>query len=38
MDELPFIPVGAYLSNTALRRNLQGRVPGFAIFWNISRA
>jgi ABC-type transport system substrate-binding protein len=38
MDELPFIPVGAYLSNTALRRNLQGRVPGFAIFWNINRA
>ena len=38
MDELPYIPVGAYVSNTALRRNLQGRVPGFAIFWNISRA
>jgi peptide/nickel transport system substrate-binding protein len=38
MDELPYVPVGAYVSNTALRRNLQGRVPGFAIFWNISRA
>jgi peptide/nickel transport system substrate-binding protein len=38
MDELPYIPVGAYISNTALRRNLQGRVPGFAIFWSISRA
>ncbi|GAA0579415.1 ABC transporter substrate-binding protein [Craurococcus roseus] len=38
MDELPYIPVGAYVSNTALRRNLQGRVPGFAIFWNIGRA
>jgi ABC-type transport system substrate-binding protein len=38
MDELPYIPVGAYISNTALHRNLQGRVSGFAIFWNISRA
>jgi len=38
MDELPYIPVGAYVANTALRRDLRGRVPGFAIFWNISRA
>ncbi len=38
MDELPYIPVGAYVSNTALRRDLRGRVPGFAIFWNIGRA
>jgi peptide/nickel transport system substrate-binding protein len=37
MDELPYIPAGAYVSNTALRRDLRGRVPGFAIFWNISR-
>ncbi len=38
MDELPYIPVGAYMSNTALRRNLTGRVPGFAIYWGIRRA
>lgn len=38
MDELPFIPVGAYRSVTAFRRNLVDRVPGFAIFWNLRRA
>lgn len=38
MDELPFIPVGAYMSITAHRRNLANRVPGFAIFWNIRRS
>ncbi len=36
-DELPYIPVGAYMSVTAHRRNLTGRVPGFALFWNIRR-
>jgi len=38
MQELPYIPVGAYLSMTALRRNLTGRVPGFAIYWGLRRA
>lgn len=38
MDEVPYIPVGAYKSMTAINRNLQGRVPGFAIMWNIRRA
>ncbi len=37
MDEVPFIPVGAYRSVTAHRRNLADRVPGFAIFWNLRR-
>ncbi len=37
MDELPYIPCGAYLSMTALRRNLTGRVPGLALFWNLRR-
>ena len=37
MDELPYIPVGAYVSITAHRRNLTGRVPGLALFWNIRR-
>ena len=35
MEEVAFIPVGAYLQPTALRRNLVDRVPGFAIFWGI---
>ncbi|WP_027283832.1 ABC transporter substrate-binding protein [Rubritepida flocculans] len=38
MAELPFVPVGAVASITALRRNLTGRIPGFAQFWNIRRA
>ena len=36
-DEIPFIPVGAYYSPTALRRELKGRVGGFAIFYNLKR-
>jgi peptide/nickel transport system substrate-binding protein len=38
MKELPFIPVGAYRSQTALRRDLLDRVRGLALFWNIRRA
>lgn len=38
LDEVPFIPVGAYYSNTALRRDLTGRVGGFALFYNLRRA
>ena len=38
MDEVAWIPVGAYRSNTALRRDLVDRVPGFAIFWGMRRA
>jgi ABC-type transport system substrate-binding protein len=37
LDEVPFIPVGAYYSNTALRRDLTGRVSGFALFYNLGR-
>ncbi|WP_137177896.1 ABC transporter substrate-binding protein [Roseomonas sp. AR75] len=37
MDELPYVPVGAYLSNTALRNDLSGRVSGLALFWGIRR-
>ena len=37
LDEVPYIPVGAYTSMTSFRRNLTGRVPGFALFWNIKR-
>jgi ABC-type transport system substrate-binding protein len=38
MDELPYVPVGAYLSNTAHHRNLVDRVKGLALFWGIRRA
>ena len=37
LDEVPYIPVGAYTSMTSFRRNLTGRVPGFALFWNMKR-
>ncbi|MFH5926249.1 ABC transporter substrate-binding protein [Roseomonas xinghualingensis] len=38
MDELPYVPVGAYKSLTSIKKDLKDRVPGFAIFWNIKRA
>jgi len=38
MDELPYIPVGAYLSMTSLRANLVDRVKGFAMFWGLRRS
>ncbi|TCZ57959.1 ABC transporter substrate-binding protein [Roseicella aquatilis] len=38
LEEVPYIPVGSYTSMTALRRNLVGRVPGFALFWNLRRS
>ena len=37
MRELPYIPVGAYRSQTAVRRDLQDRVAGMALFWGIRR-
>jgi peptide/nickel transport system substrate-binding protein len=37
IEELPYVPVGAYLSLTALRNNLSGRVPGLALYWGIRR-
>ncbi|MGG5811195.1 ABC transporter substrate-binding protein [Falsiroseomonas sp. CW058] len=38
MEELPYVPVGAYLSITAHRRNLVDRVKGMALFWGMRRA
>jgi peptide/nickel transport system substrate-binding protein len=37
MDEVMYLPLGAYVSNTATR-GLADRVSGFALFWNIRRA
>jgi hypothetical protein len=33
MDELPCVPVGAYLSNTALRSDISVCVAELALFW-----
>jgi len=38
MEELPYIPVVAYMSITAHRSNQNGRVPGLALFWGIQRS
>jgi peptide/nickel transport system substrate-binding protein len=38
MRELPFVPLGAYWQDTALRRDLEGRVPGIPVFWGLRRA
>ncbi len=37
LEEVAYVPVGAYYSNTALRKDLSGRVSGFALFWNLKR-
>ncbi len=38
VDEVAWVPVGGYQSMTALRRDLAGRVNGFAIFWGLRPA
>ena len=35
IEEVAWVPVGGYQAMTALRRNLVGRVNGFAIFWGL---
>jgi peptide/nickel transport system substrate-binding protein len=37
MDEVPYVPLGAYVSMTAMRRDLVDRVEGPAMFWGIRR-
>ena len=38
IDEVAYIPVGGYMNQTAIKRSLVGRVPGFAIFWGLRAA
>ena len=35
---VPYIPMGQYLQPTAYRSDLEGVLPGFALFWNVRRA
>ncbi|MBI0535719.1 ABC transporter substrate-binding protein [Roseomonas sp. KE2513] len=35
MEDVPYIPVGAYRAMTATRRALRDRVRGFPIFWGV---
>ena len=37
-EEVPYIPLGLYLTPTAYRKNLEGMVDGIPVFWNIRRA
>jgi peptide/nickel transport system substrate-binding protein len=37
LEEIPYIPVGAYKALTSLRANLVDRVSGLALFWGIRR-
>ena len=37
LEEVAYVPLGSYISYTALRSSLTDRVKGFAIFWNLRR-
>jgi len=37
IDEVAFVPLGAFKQMTALRRDLTERVSGFAMFWSLRR-
>jgi peptide/nickel transport system substrate-binding protein len=38
LREVPSIPLGQYMQNTALRKNLVGRLDGATLFWNLRRS
>jgi len=38
MEEVLFIPLGAYRANTAIKRSLRGRVQGLPVFWGLHQA
>jgi len=35
--DVPYIPLGFYLTPTAFRADLTGFVPGVPVFWNVRR-
>jgi peptide/nickel transport system substrate-binding protein len=35
MDEVLFLPLGAYAAMTAMKRSLSGRVAGLPVFWGL---
>ena len=35
LEEVIFIPLGAYTSKTAIKKSLSGRIPGLPVFWNL---
>lgn len=38
MTDVPYIPIGRYTQMTAHRRDLEGRLGGVTLFWNIRRS
>jgi peptide/nickel transport system substrate-binding protein len=38
MQEVPFIPLGSYLTSTAHRADLRDRISGIPVFWQLHRA
>ncbi len=37
VDEVAFIPLGAFTQYTALRQTIRDRLPGNVVFWNLKR-
>ncbi len=38
MQEVPYLPLGQYLSRTAYRDDLRDVVKNLSVFWNVRRA
>jgi peptide/nickel transport system substrate-binding protein len=38
LDEVVYVPMGSYVQLTAMRRNIEDRVVGPPLFWNIRRS
>lgn len=38
MQNLPYLPLGQYLRQTAFRRTLSGMLKGLPLFWNIEKS
>lgn len=38
MQEVPYLPLGQYLSRTAYRNDLQDVVKNLSVFWNVRRS
>ena len=36
--DVPYLPLGEYLQQTAYSKSLKGMLTGLPIFWNVDRA
>ena len=37
LEEVIFVPLGAYTSRTAIKKSLTGRIPGLPVAWNLKQ-